>query len=84
MSMIDYEDYFFTKYSSDVTDLFINLKNISNSFCVNLFNNKNQVQNGCNDLQEFLFDNIIFTDEINEEDNESEKEIDELDNEENI
>ena len=40
MSMIDYEDFFFTKYSSDVTDLFINLKNISNSFCVNIFNNK--------------------------------------------
>ena len=84
MSMIDYEDFFFTKYSSDVTDLFINLKNISNSFCVNLFNNKYQVQNGCNNLQEFLFDNIIFTDEINEEENESEKEIDEFYNEENI
>ena len=84
MSMIDYEDYFFTKYSSDVTDLFMNLKNISNSFCLNIFNNKYQLQNCCNDLQEFLFDNIIFTDEINEEDNESEKEIDELDNEENI
>ena len=84
MSMIDYEDFFFTKYSSDVTDLFINLKNISNSFCINLFNNKYQVQNGCNNLQEFLFDNIIFTDEINEEDNEYEKEIDEFYNEENI
>ena len=84
MSMIDYEDFFFTKYSSDVTDLFINLKNISNSFCINIFNNKYQVQNGCNNLQEFLFDNIIFTDEINEEDNEYEKEIDEFYNEENI
>ena len=84
MSDIDYEDFFFTKYSSDVTDLFINLKNISNSFCVNIFNNKYQVQNGCNNLQEFLFDNIILTDEINEEENESEKEIDEFYNEENI
>jgi len=84
MSDIDYEDFFFTKYSSNVTDLFINLKNISNSFCVNIFNNKYQVQNGCNNLQEFLFDNIILTDEINEEENESEKEIDEFYNEENI
>tara|TARA_B100000035_G_scaffold150464_1_gene128250 strand:- start:171 stop:425 length:255 start_codon:yes stop_codon:yes gene_type:complete len=84
MSDIDYEDYFFTKYSSDVTDLFMNIKNISNSYCVNIFNNKNQVQNGCNNLQEFLFDNIIFTDEINDEENEYEKEIEEIYNEENI
>lgn len=84
MSDIDYEDYFFTKYSSDVTDLFMNLKNISNSYCVNIFNNKKQVQNGCNDLQEFLFDNIIFTGEINDEENEYEKEIEEIYNEENI
>ena len=33
---IDYEDYFFTKYNSDISDLFLELKEISNGFCLNL------------------------------------------------
>ena len=51
----DYEDYFFTKYSSDITDLFSEIKEISNGFCINIFNSQYQNQFGSNDLQEFLF-----------------------------
>ena len=60
----DYEDYFFTKYSSDITDLFSEIKEISDGFCINIFNSKYQNQFGSNDLQEFLFDKIILIDEI--------------------
>ena len=60
----DYEDYFFTKYSSDITDLFSEIKKISNGFCINIFNSRYQNQFGSNDLIEFLFDKIILIDEI--------------------
>lgn len=76
----DYEDYFFCKYSSDFTDLFLKVKEIANGYCVNIFNNTYQVQNGTHDLSKFIFDKIILLDEINElnEDNH------ELEEEENI
>jgi deoxyadenosine/deoxycytidine kinase len=60
----DYEDYFFTKYSSDIIDLFSEIKEISNGFCINMFNSRYQNQFGSCDLQEFLFDKIILIDEI--------------------
>ena len=34
----DYEDYFFCKYSSDFTDLFLKVKEIADGYCVNIFN----------------------------------------------
>jgi hypothetical protein len=76
----DYEDYFFCKYSSDLTDLFLKIKDISDSYCVNIFNTRYQTQNGTHDLGRFIFDKIILLDEINEpiEDNH------ELEEEENI
>ena len=83
MGDFDYEDYFFCKYSSDISDLFLNIKDISNSFCMNIFNNPKQILNGTNNLQEFLFDNIILENEKNEEIN-SDTDIDELNFEENL
>ena len=79
----DYEDYFFCKYSSHVSDLFLNIREISNSFCINIFNNYKQTLNGTNNLQEFLFDNLILEDEKNEETN-SDTDNDELNFEENL
>ena len=52
---IDYEDYFFTKYNSDISDLFLELKEISNGFCLNLFNTTYQTQNGSYNLSKFSF-----------------------------
>ena len=70
---IDYEDYFFTKYGSDITDLFLNVRGISDSFCVNIFNSTNQVRNGSNELSAFIFDKIILEDEINSEEENKDK-----------
>ena len=79
---IDYEDYFFTKFSSDISDLFLNIKEISDGFCVNIFNTKNQIQKGSYELSKFIFENIILEGEIIDENN-SNKENHELE-EENI
>lgn len=78
MENIDYEDYFLTKYGSDITDLFLKIKDISDSFCVNIFNSTNQVKNGSHDLSGFIFDKIILLDEINSEnDNKDKHELEE-------
>jgi len=78
MENIDYEDYFLTKYGSDITDLFLKIKGISDSFCVNIFNSSNQVKNGSHDLSRFIFDKIILLDEINSEnDNKDKHELEE-------
>jgi len=78
MENIDYEDYFLTKYGSDITDLFLKIKDISDSFCVNIFNSTNQVKNGSQDLSGFIFDKIILLDEINSEnDNKDKHELEE-------
>ena len=75
----DYEDYFFCKYSSDLTDLFLKIKDISDGYCVNIFNNTYQTQNGTHDLSRFIFDKIILLDEINEP-NEDNHELEEEEN----
>ena len=78
MENIDHEDYFLTKYGSDITDLFLKIKDISDSFCVNIFNSTNQVKNGSQDLSGFIFDKIILLDEINSEnDNKDKHELEE-------
>ena len=78
MENIDHEDYFLTKYGSDITDLFLKIKDISDSFCVNIFNSTNQVKNGSHDLSGFIFDKIILLDEINSEnDNKDKHELEE-------
>ena len=78
MENIDYEDYFLTKYGSDITDLFLKIKGISDSFCVNILNSSNQVKNGSHDLSGFIFDKIILLDEINSEnDNKDKHELEE-------
>ena len=78
MENIDYEDYFLTKYGSDITDLFLKIKDISDSFCVNIFNSTNQVKNGSHDLSGFIFDKTILLDEINSEnDNKDKHELEE-------
>lgn len=66
-NQIDYEDYFFTKYNSDIIDLFLEIKEISNNFCLNFFNTTYQIQNGSYNFGEFIFDKIILEDEIDEE-----------------
>ena len=43
---IDYEDYFLTKYNSDISDLFLEIKKISESFCLDFFTTTDQNQNG--------------------------------------
>ena len=75
----DYEDYFFCKYSSDLTDLFLKIKDISDGYCVNIFNSTYQTQNGTHDLSRFIFDKIILLDEINEP-NEDNHELEEEEN----
>ena len=78
----DYEDYFFCKYSSDFTDLFLKIKEIADGYCINTFNSTYQVKNGTYDLSKFIFDKTILLDEINDsivEDNKHE-----LEEEENI
>lgn len=81
---IDFTDYFFTKYNSDISDLFLKIKEISNGYCVNLFNNNYQTRFGTNDLMEFIFENIILEDEIKDlEDNTDNKNMHELELEEN-
>ena len=77
----DYEDYFLCKYSSDITDLFLMIKEISDGYCINIFNSTNQTQNGTYNLSKFIFDKIILLDEI---DSENDKEKHELEEEENI
>jgi len=78
MENIDYEDYFLTKYGSDITDLFLKIKDISDSFCVNTFNITYQVKNGSYDLSIFIFDKTILLDEINSEnDNKDKHELEE-------
>ena len=65
---IDYFDYFHTKYGSDVSDLFLDIREITEGFCLNLFKEN---KHGSFHLTEFIFDNIILEDEIynEEEDN---------------
>ena len=75
---IDYEDYFLTKYNSEISDLFLEIKKISESFCLDLFTTTDQNRNGSFQLSKFLFDKIILEDEINEE-NENTNEIIEYD-----
>ena len=66
-NVIDYEDYFFTKYNPDIIDLFLEIKEISNSFCLNFFNTTYQTQNGSYHFGKFIFDKIILEDEMDEE-----------------
>lgn len=80
---IDYFDYFHTKCGSDISDLFLNLKEISNGFCINLFNSTKQNQNGSYNLTEFIFDQIILKEEIENENNEEGNNSD-IEEEENI
>ena len=35
---IDYFDYFHTKYCSDISDLFLEIKEITEGFCLQIFN----------------------------------------------
>ena len=35
---IDYFDYFHTKYGSDISDLFLDIKEITEGFCLQIFN----------------------------------------------
>ena len=65
---IDYFDYFHTKYGSEISDLFLELREISNGFCLEIFND-NKI--GSFNLTEFLFENIIMEDEIDNEDEEN-------------
>jgi hypothetical protein len=64
---IDYEDYFFTKYNSEISDLFLEIKEITDGFCLDLFNTSEQTQYGSFNLCEFIFEKIILDDEIDEE-----------------
>ena len=79
----DYEDYFFTKYSSDIIDLFSDIKEISDGFCINMFNSRYQNQFGSCDLQEFLFDKIILIDEIIDYEDNTDNNLHETEYEEN-
>ena len=64
----DYFDYFHTKYGSEISDLFLELREISEGFCLQIFNDN---KNGSFNLTEFLFENIIMDDEIDNEDEEN-------------
>lgn len=75
---IDYFDYFHTKYCSDISDLFLEIKEITEGFCLQIFIDS---KNDSCDLTEFLFDNIILKDEI---ENEEEENLNENVEEENI
>ena len=79
----DYEDYFFTKYSSDIIDLFSDIKEISDGFCINMFNSRYQNQFGSCDLIEFLFDKIILIDEIIDYEDNTDNNLHETEYEEN-
>jgi hypothetical protein len=79
----DYEDYFFTKYSSDIIDLFSDIKEISDGFCINMFNSRYQNQFGSCDLQELLFDKIILIDEIIDYEDNTDNNLHETEYEEN-
>ena len=79
----DYEDYFFTKYSSDIIDIFSDIKEISDGFCINMFNSRYQNQFGSCDLQEFLFDKIILIDEIIDYEDNTDNNLHETEYEEN-
>jgi len=64
---IDYFDYFHTKYGSDISDLFLDIKEITEGFCLQIFNDS---KNGSFHLTEFLFENIILEDEMENNDEE--------------
>ena len=81
---IDYFDYFHTKWGSDISDLFLELKDISNGFCINLFNSTNQNKNGSYNLTEFIFDKIILEEEIGNENNNEEDNNSDIEEEENL
>ena len=51
------KELFVLKYSNEITDLFLKLKEISNSYCSNLFNKKGFTSNH---LLEFLTQNIYI------------------------
>ena len=75
---IDYFDYFHTKYGSDISDLFLDIKEITDGFCLQIFNDS---KNESFHLTEFLFENIILEDEI---ENDEEENFNENTEEENI
>ena len=64
---IDYFDFFYTKYNTDIIDIFLKIREYSDSFCLNMFHTKYQNQNGSLNLTEFLFENIILEEEIENE-----------------
>lgn len=75
---LEFFDYFYTKYNTDIVDLFLLIREITNSYCLNIFGTLYQNQNGSLNLTEFLFDNIVLEYENNDDDDT------ELNNEENI
>ena len=69
-----YDDYFTCKYSEDMVDLFLKMKNISNNYGSNILDNDFTSDNLLNYLQFYTFvdDNIENQEDMNEELNEYE------------
>ena len=67
------DEYFSLKYSEDIVDLFIQMKNICTSYNTSLLENKNYTSD---DLSHFIFNHSLicetsFENEIEEEENEN-------------
>lgn len=64
-----YDDYFTCKYSEDMVDLFLKMKNISNNYGSNILDNDFTSDNLLNYLQfhTFVDDNIEKQEDMNEE-----------------
>ena len=64
-----YDDYFTCKYSEDMVDLFLKMKNISNNYGSNILDNDFTSDNLLNYLQfhTFVDDNIENQEDMNEE-----------------
>ena len=66
-------EYFDSIYCSDITDLFINMKNIADGFTNDIFKKKNNSY----DLTEFIYVNISLNEDYNKTFDESEEEYEE-------
>ena len=64
-----YDDYFTSKYSEDMVDLFLKMKNISNNYGSNILDNDFTSDNLLNYLQfhTYVDDNIENQEDMNEE-----------------
>jgi hypothetical protein len=60
------DDYPVYKYSEDIVDLFLHMKDVSKSYTSNILHEKFRTSD---DLLYFIFDNCIYIDKIKETDN---------------